>query len=149
MNFTQFFFLFLILANTFLNFWMIDALSPGRESSWEDRTVHMPTRQRSWGWLQHGHQPPSSAPDNSPPGTGSVSKVRVAFLLGLILWILVSLQRPWSFIHITGSTASKQIQQITLLPTPIAPNELQGTRFFHYSPNWSPCFYNLTPSTVG
>lgn len=46
----------------------------------------MPTHQRSWDGPQQRHHHPRSAPESSPPGTGSVSKLRWAVLPGLILW---------------------------------------------------------------
>lgn len=73
------------LANAFLKLLNDWCHPPGRRISWEDCEVYVPTHRRSWDWPQQTPAP-KICPRQLTPGTGSISELWVAFLLGLLLW---------------------------------------------------------------
>ena len=81
-----------------------------------------------------------SVPNNSPLGTESVPKQGDFPPEAHFLDFRNHYKGP-GHLSMELSLPSKMIQHITFLPTPIAANQVRGTRLFHSPPPWSPCFY--------
>ena len=119
------------LADEFLNFWMIYVVSASRGiiNRWNDRTVHVPTRQRNWD-----HKMDTSAQD--VPLTTHLHEQGVSSKWG---WHSSRGLFSVSGNHHKGPDHCSPRNWLYLLnrfnrshfSPHIAPNWVQGTRFFH------------------